>query len=177
MALEIEGLDQFKLMLKRAGDLPADLNHALKAKAHLLHDLAVAMAPIEYGDLKASIQLRETAAQGKGGRFEKGLRNYTIFIDNNYPVSDERQRSGGAEVVGDYAWFVHEYMGWAGHPGAPIWNMPDGFMPSEASVQEGLLYGVDAGGMFLTRAADEVSSELPKFLGSVMFKFIESLDI
>ncbi len=176
MAFDAEGFDQLKLILKRAADLPSEMNGELKVMAKKTQELAIHMAPIEYGDLKDAIKIQEVAGQGAGGRFAKGLRNFVVYVDNNHPVSDERQIRNNIETVGEYAWFVHEYMGWGSHSGAPL---EDGrsFMPSEKSVAEGERYGVEAGGRFLERAGDEIADRIDAELGKVVFKWIEALDI
>ncbi len=176
MSFDTNGIDQIKLILRRAALLPAEMNGELKKMAQKTQKLAKDMAPIEYGDLKDAIKLQEVAGQGAKGRFAKGLRNYVVYIDNNHSVSEQRQKRNNIETVGEYAWFVHEYMGWGSHQGAML---EDGkpFMPSEKSVEEGQLHGVDAGGRFIERAGDVVGSQMEEELGKVVFKVIEALDI
>ncbi len=54
--------------------------------------------------------------------------------------------SGGKKeaFVGEYAWLIHEHMGWG--------NVRMSIMPSERSVAAGLANGVHAGGRFMDRA-------------------------
>lgn len=179
MGLDVEGIEQLKVMLKRATSLPVACQSELKVVAMELKQLAKDMAPEEFGDLKDAITHREYGAQGPGGRFTKGLRGYEIYINNDHRISEDRKAKPGyedCERVGDYAWIVHEYMGWGSTPGAPNNSKKGSFMPSDESVAAGNERGVEAGGKFLERAGIEVSERMHSRLGAVVMRHIAALD-
>jgi len=170
MAFDTEGIEQLKLMLNRAKKLPEHATAELWRMAEETRKRAINMAPIDYGDLRGAIKLRETAAN-VGGRFQQGIRNFEIYISNKHPVSDPEKLKQGVTHVGDYAWGVHEYMGWGSTQGAPM-KSGKPFMPSKESVAAGLLAGVDAGGKFLERAGEVTRQQMTSRLGKVIFRHI-----
>lgn len=146
MGLKTTGMGSLKATLSRIGQaVPRAMDQELAMVAAEVRNKAKAMAPIDYGDLKSAIRLRRLGVQGAGGRFVAGLSNYEVYLDMNQPVTDPDKEE---TRVGEYAWKVHEHMGWAGNRRA--------LMPSEKSVAAGKAEGVDAGGRFMERALLEV---------------------
>jgi hypothetical protein len=147
MAFDTSNIEKFKLHLMRLAEIPDLANAEMEACAKEVQQKARDMAPIEFGDLKDAIRIRNVGtggAKASGGKFTTGgTRNYQIYIDESHG-----SQHGG--TVGAYAWGVHEYMGWGSTQG----HTPDGkkYMPSAESVQAGAAKGVEAGGQFLARA-------------------------
>lgn len=174
MGMEIEGMEQVKLLLQRITGVVDVANAELKTMANEVAEVARDMAPIDYGDLKSAIKVRFEGAQGTGGRFVKGGGAYAIYIDNDTPVQDPFKQKYGTETVGEYAWLVYQYMGYGNVPGF----LPDGrpFNPSEDSVKAGKEKGVDAGGLFLERAAIAKIDEIYQRMATIVDKRIAALD-
>ena len=139
MAFSKQGLKEIQIKLERLRGLPQVADQELKAIAIEVKQTAKDMAPIDYGGLKKSIKIRRTGAQdSKTGRFVKGKSNYTVYIDNNTPTQGRKEKT-----VGEYAWFIHEHMGWGANKNV--------IMPSKKSIASG--NGKDeVGGKFLDRA-------------------------
>lgn len=165
MSFEIEGIEQIKLKLQRLNDVPQIADEELKKCAEDLADKARAMAPVDYGDLKEAIQVARRGAQGAGGRFVKGISNYEVLINNRHPVSDPFKQKYGTDYVGEYAWYVHEHMGWGS-------NSAD-LMPSDKSIAAGAAAGVEAGGKFLERALEDMRDEIGMRLAQAVRKHIK----
>lgn len=147
MALKTTGLGRIKINLARIGQVvPQAVDAELALVANEVKTKARAMAPIDYGDLKKAIKLRRLGVQGAGGRFVAGLSNYEVYLDMNQPVTDPDKNE---TRVGEYAWKVHEHMGWGKNLRA--------LMPSEKSVEAGKAHGVEAGGRFMERALLDVA--------------------
>lgn len=163
--MDTSGIGQLKLRLQRMGGIAEVADATLKEAAGELRDKARDMAPIDYGDLKAAITVRRLGAQGAGGRFVKGVSNYEVYVNNDAPVHDKQ----GVDSVGEYAWLVHEHMGWASQPNPQ-------FMPSQESVDAGLEKGVEAGGKFLERATLELKVKFEERLAAIVLKYLEGLD-
>lgn len=179
MSFSFEGLEQVKLRLMRVGDAVTSVaNEQMQAMANELRQKARDMAPIDYGDLKSAIQLRAHAAAGvkaTGGRFTS-LRDWTIFVNNEYPARDKDKPEN--TVVGDYAWLVHQYMGYGSVQGF-LPGTGHSFNPSEESVAAGRAAGVEAGGLFMERATEALRDDFQKRLAAIVRKVIVSdgLDI
>lgn len=175
MSFEFGDIERLKLQIQRLAFVPQVANEELKRIAEDVKQKAQDMAPIDYGDLKDSIQVRRVGVQGAGGRFIKGWSNYEVFVNNAHPVADPDKIKHGVDTVGEYVWLVHEYMGYGDQPG----YMPGtgrSFMPSDKSVQAGQAKGVQAGGRFLERAAIEMTASANERLSKVIQKEIASLD-
>lgn len=176
MGLSSDGIDQLKLLLNRAKGIPQQADEELGRIAMDLRDMARNMAPEDYGDLKNSIKhQRVGGGRNALGRFESGLHNWIVYLKNDYHVQDPEKQKDGIETVGEYAWFIHEYMGWGNTPGAP---RKDGtpFMPSAYSQLIGLSHGVESGGKFLERASMEIQKTMSPKIGRVVLKHIAALD-
>jgi hypothetical protein len=58
------------------------------------------------------------------------------------------------------------------------WGMNQtSFMPSEKSVQTGNAKGVEAGGKFLERAAEDMRDIISEKMAKIVYKYIEGMDI
>lgn len=171
MGMDIEGLEQVKLLLKRMNGAVDVASAELKMMANEVAETAKHMAPIDYGDLQSAIKVKVEREHGANGRFVKGGVSYAVYIDNDQPVQDPFKQKYGVETVGEYAWIVYQYMGY-GH----VQGYLDGksFNPSEKSVNEGLKYGVEAGGLFLERAAVEKTHDIQERLAMIVRKYMES---
>ncbi len=164
-----DGIEQVKLMLRRLGNLPSVLDGKMQSLATEVAQKAKDMAPIEYGDLKAAIQIRRTAAaRAASGRFISASpgSNYEVYINNDHPSSRKDVKN-----VGEYAWFVHQYMGYGDTEGAMSKNGKP-FMPSEESVQAGAAKGVEAGGRFMERAAIAMEAHVHESLTKIVKKYV-----
>lgn len=166
MSFEEEGIEQVKIQLRRLGDLPSVLSEEMFEMAKEVAKKAQDMAPIEYGGLKDAIQVRRTGAQGAGGRFVKGFSNYEVYVNNNAEAIGRPT----VDNVGQYAWFVHQYMGYGSTPGATLKNGKS-FMPSEESVAAGEAVGVEAGGRFMERAEEAMRQRVYSELQKVALKW------
>ncbi len=162
MPFDAEDFDQIKLRLLRASEVLGnpEVEAEVRRIAEELRSTARDMAPLDFGDLRDAIQVRRQGAQGAGGRFVKGASTYDVFINNNHPVKDPSKSN--VTRVGEYAWYVHEHMGWASNP------MP--FMPSKLSMYAGIVRGVETGGRFLDRAAQKVGPTIAARIGRVIAK-------
>lgn len=176
MSLDIEGIEGLKLLLKRFTDIPNAAAAEMGILAEDTKNLARNMAPEEFGDLKDAIKMR---LRDGFGRFARGINavTYEIYVDTSHAVSDERQVKTGDTTVGDYAWAVHEYMGYGNTPGAPMKKSGKPFMPSAKSVAEGLKFGVDAGGRFMERSGEEMREKIDVKLGALVFKDVAAMDL
>lgn len=163
MALKKDGLKQIALRLDRLKKLPDVLDEELKAVAFDMRRTAVAMAPIDYGGLRAAIKVRRTAATIKGIRgFVRGKSIYSVYIDNSSPAPGRKEAN-----VGEYAWYIHTHMGWAGHS-APL-------MPSAKSIASG--NGQDpVGGRFMDRAGAKFRGQCGFKLKKKTSEFIREID-
>lgn len=170
MSLDIGDIERFKIQLSRLREVPNVANEELKQIADEVAQKARDMAPIDYGDLKRAIQVGRRGAQGAGGRFVSGVSNYDIFINERHPVSDPEKRKHGVSHVGEYAWWVHEHMGWVSQPNPQ-------FMPSAESVAAGAAKGVEAGGKFLERALILLTPGIYARINRKVLAYTESLDI
>ena len=149
MAFKKGDMAGFRLQLQRAAtQVPQATSDELREIAYEARNRARDMAPIDYGDLKNAIGVKRFGVQGPGGRFISGQSIYEVMIDMRKPVTASDKLAEGIKTVGDYAWEVHEHMGWAGN-----WRP---LMPSAKSVAAGRAAGVNAGGKFLSRALLDV---------------------
>ena len=165
MGFESEGISELKMRLQRLADVPAIATAELSDCADDLQQKARDMAPIDYGDLKDAIMVNEVggSARNAKGQFMKGaLREFIVYVKNDRPL---QHPTNEMHVVGDYAWKVHEYMGW----GSNVTT----FMPSEKSVIEGEMHGVEAGGKFLERAMNELEPNIHMRLAKIVAKWTE----
>lgn len=170
MSLNTTGIEALKLKLMELAFAPVLVEVELQACARELRDKSRDMAPIDYGDLKRAIQDRRLGSQTRSalGQFVKGESSYEVFINNRTSVEDPKKKAEFS-TVGEYAWEVHEYMGWAG-------NLTS-HMPSQKSVDAGRAAGVDAGGKFMERAALELMPKVNSRLITVFNHYVNSLDI
>lgn len=140
MALRDRQVREVMLNLQRLKKLPQVLDEEMSEIAHEVQQTARAMAPVEYGGLKSAIKVRRTAATQKGVKgFMKGKSSFYVYIDPTQPAVGRKEN-----FVGEYAWLVHEHMGYGGTVGA--------IMPSKESIAAGLAEGEIAGGRFMDRA-------------------------
>jgi len=176
MTFSSQGIDQLKLLLNRAKSIPEQADQELGRIAMDLRDMARNMAPEDYGDLKNSIKhQRVGGGRNALGRFESGLHNWIVYVKNDYHVQDPEKAKIGIETAGQYAWFIHEYMGWGSTPGAPN-GKGKPFMPSVYSQMIGLSHGVESGGKFLERAGIEIQRTMSSKIGTIVLKHIAALD-
>lgn len=170
MAFDADEFDQVKVRIMRAADVAnsPEVQALLREAAEEIRQTARNMAPEDYGDLKDAIRVGRRGAQDASGRFSSGAGStYTVYIDNNHRVKDpERKKS--AETVGQYAWHVHEHMGW----GTNVTN----FMPSQHSVATSAAAGEIAGGKFLERAMEKHATSIYQRVAQVVLKHVEALD-
>lgn len=168
MSLSTTGIEALKLKLMELAFAPVLVEVELEACARELRDKSRDMAPIDFGDLKSAIQDRRlgSAARSALGQFVKGSSSYEVFINMRTPVRDPK-KSGEFSTVGQYAWEVHEHMGYAGHE--------TDHMPSKESVKAGRDAGVDAGGKFMERAALELVPKVNSRLMTVFNHYMDSL--
>lgn len=156
------GLQEVQLRLKRLKRLPNIADAEMRNIAFEIRSTAKMMAPVDYSNLRNAIKIRRTAGTEAGTQgFIKGLSNYTIYIDGNTPALNRREKT-----VGEYAWMVHEHMGWGSTYGA--------IMPSEKSVLSG--NGTDpVGGKFLDRAMLKHQIQSGVRIQRVVKDFIQTL--
>lgn len=159
MALKGNPLREVKLKLERLKKLPNVLDQELNQIAQEVQETARNMAPIEYGGLRKAIQIRRISAVQKGVKgFVKGKSVFKIYINPNAPAPGHKNAT-----VGEYAWLVHEHMGWEGRPNT--------LMPSEKSVEASAMMGEVAGGKFLDRAMQKHRGKIKGKLTKVVRKF------
>ena len=148
--LDLEGIEAFRVQLTRLAEIPNLANEELKACAQEVAQKAKNMAPYEYMDLIDSIQVGRRGVQGAGGRFVSGMSNYDVFINLNHPTHHEDAPSG---TVRDYAWEVHEHMGYGSTPGT-IYIKGKPFMPNPQRSRGP--NGEERGGHFIDRALEDL---------------------
>lgn len=164
MALRNRQVREVQLKLERLKKLPTVLDQEMSVIAHEVQNTAKAMAPIDYGGLKQAIKVRRTAATQKGVKgFVKGKSSFYLYIDPMTPAIGRKEN-----LVGEYAWLVHEHMGWGATIG-PI-------MPSAKSVAAGAAQGEVAGGKFLDRAMNKHRGKINAKLTRTARKFINQAD-
>lgn len=150
MSFQTVGINDLRIRINALNGSVDVATEEMRQLAFDIREKARDMAPIDYGDLKKSLKIRNMMGQDEKSRNDKGQaftgsrRQFIIYADNNLSLSHP---TIDAQTVGDYVWEVHEYMGWSGHEAT--------FMPSKDSVKAGEAHGVDAGGKFLERAVNE----------------------
>ena len=114
-----------------------------------MKDYAIMMALIDEGDLRAAIGQRQVRAKGvmdEGdliqGHEHRGQAR-EVWMDDRKAITGSKKLAQGFTSIADYAWMVHEHMGWEG-------NETD-YMPSEYSRSQ-QVPGYPVGGKFLERA-------------------------
>lgn len=171
MGFEAEDFDQVRLRLLRAADVAntPEVQAIMRHAALELQQTARNMAPEDYRDLKDAIQIGRTAdGRDERGRFAKGGGStYSIYINNGHPVRDPESKKSAA-TVGEYAWHVHEHMGWGSND--------TGFMPSAKSVEISKAAGEVAGGKFLERAMQKHSASIYQRVTRVVLKQLGAMD-
>lgn len=168
MALDTEGITQVRMRLMRLAKTPAIADEELKRCANDVAQKARDMAPIDYEDLRRAIQVarRGSDVRDSKGRFVSGYSTYEVLINDRTTVRDPEKLKRGITHVSEYAWWVHEHMGWA--------SSPNKFMPSKRSVAAGLSAGVEAGGMFMVRALYDMEASIQQRLARVVARYIET---
>ena len=167
MSFQTVGISDLRIRINALNGSIDVATEEMRQLAFDIREKARDMAPIDYGDLKKSLKIRnvmgrdEKSRNDKGQAFTGSRRQFIIYVDNDRPLIHPTKK---ATTVGDYAWEVHEYMGWGNNV------MP--FMPSDHSVEVGWTHGVEAGGKFLERAVefyrDSAETRITKaFLASV----------
>lgn len=157
---------EVKLKLERLKKLPQVLDETMSDIAHEVRQTARDMAPIDYGGLKNAIKVKRVAATQKGNKgFVKGKSSFYIYIDPTAPAIGRKEN-----FVGEYAWLVHEHMGYPGVPYTPL------IMPSEKSIAAGLAKGVAAGGKFMDRAMIHHRGKVKAKLTKEVTKYVSNLD-
>lgn len=164
MALRNRQVREVQLKLERLKKLPTVLDQEMSVIAHEVQQTARAMAPIDYGGLKSAIKVRRTAETRKGVKgFVKGKSSFYIYIDPMQPAIGRKEN-----FVGEYAWLVHEHMGYGATIG-PI-------MPSSQSIAAGAAQGEIAGGKFMDRAMIKHRGKIRAKLSRTARKFINQQD-
>lgn len=155
---------ELTLKLERLKKLPQVLDEKMAEMAQDVRQTARDMAPVDYGGLKQAIQIKRTAATRKGHKgFIKGKSTFYVYINPMTPAVGRAEN-----FVGEYAWMVHEHMGYGSVPGA--------IMPSEKSIAAGAAKGEVAGGKFLDRAMLRHRGKISAKLTKESTKFISNLD-
>ena len=125
------------------------VNNAIKIK-----DLAIKMAPVDEANLEKAIKVRPENAgriRNEAGQFQR--QEIEVYIDMNMAVPG---RPG--KRVGDYAYEMHEHL----TPLGPLKLGP------KSQAKNGT-NGVQVGGGFLTRAAEQVTQTLMEEIELNMF--------
>ena len=161
--LQTKGLSEFKQRLSKLSEMPNVLDSELSVIAKKIQTTARAMAPVEFGDLRKSIQYRRVGYQrNKYGQFFKGsLGQHKISINLSAPSPSR----GG--TVGDYFYLVHEHMS-VGRTGGD-------YQPSEYSMSNSAALGEIAGGRFMERARVRYEADITKLLQHRANEFIKTL--
>lgn len=128
------------------------VNSVMHEQAIALRDLARAMAPVDEGNLEEAIKVSPDEDVDVFG-----MRNveYRIYIDMDMEAphhnADGSVTKGTEDkVVGDYAYYVHEYVTPAGNNQLG----PESQLKQEANGD------VEVGGGFMTRAAEEIEKTI-----------------
>jgi hypothetical protein len=164
MGFSVANLDRVKLRIMRAANVVnnAPVQQTLRKGAEAVLQTARDMAPIEYGDLKDAIRMRRGGdARDAGGRYIRGGGStWTVYIDEKHAVNPAKYVTS----VGQYAWIVHEHMGWEG--------FETELMPSALSIATAAMAGEVAGGRFLHRAAEKHAAQVTQHVMSVIVKTV-----
>lgn len=162
--IKTTGLDQFKNQVAKLSEMPNVLDSELANIAKDMQATARAMAPIEYGGLRKSIQYRRVGYQrNKLGQFYKGsLGQHRVFVKLDTPAT------GRGGMVGDYFYLIHEHMS-IGRTGASK------LQPSERSVENSAALGEVAGGRFMERARVRYEGRIAQLLKKRADEFIQTL--
>lgn len=174
MAFEFDDtLERFKLQLSRLNEIPNIADQELKACAEEVAQKARNMAPYDYMDLIDAIQIaRRGGARDARGRFVSGMSNYEVFINMRHPTQHKEAPSG---TVADYAWEVHEHMGWGSTPGSIYMKNGEPFMPNKE--RRTGPHGEERGGRFIERALHELEHGIYARVQRKVIAHTESLDI
>lgn len=172
MAFDIAGIEQFKFQLSRLSEIPNLADQELRLCAEEVAQKARDMAPYDYEDLMDSIQVaRRGGARDARGRFVRGVSNYEVFINLRHPTQHKEASSG---TVADYAWQVHEHMGWGTTPGSLYINGKP-YMPNkDRAVGPN---GEERGGQFLYRALRELAPGIYARINRKVTGYTQGLDI
>lgn len=137
----------------------------LRDCAYRVKETAINMTPIDEGDLRRSIKVRRIGGgTNKLGQFSRGQSRWEVYVNMSQPTSGGKKEA----FVGEYAWLIHEHMGWG--------NVRMSIMPSERSVAAGLANGVHAGGRFMDRALMYHAKEIQKDIRAQVLREIKKLD-
>lgn len=172
MSLKTFGLSKLQQTLLGLAFLPSIAEVELQACAYELRNKSRDMAPIDHGDLKRAIQAqrRGSGIRNAKGHFVSGSSTWVVYVNNDTNVTDPEKIDEGITKVGQYAWKVHEHMGWASRPNRSL-------MPSLDSIRAGAARGVEAGGKYMERASDLLMPQVNFRLEKVIKEYVNKLDI
>lgn len=157
MGFKVDGILGVQEML-----LNLDMNTKRRVTTRLyeqaveLRNLARKMAPEDMANLEYAIKVSPESIDGVArdslGHFAR--REFKVYVDMNDPaphLNDDGSITKGTEnkLVGDYAYYVHEYV----HPAG---NNKLG----ERSALKQMGQNEEVGGAFMTRAAEEIQNTL-----------------
>lgn len=157
MPVTVEGvLSTEEMLLRLDTTAKKRVRRSLIKKAHRIRDLAERMAPVDEGNLEASIKVRgdeEGRERDELGRFMRT--EVEVYVDTDMPVPE---RPG--KVVGDYAFEIHEHLTPMG---------PKQLGPRSLAKQNG--QSEQVGGGYMERAALEVDGEIDHELVDILRDF------
>lgn len=155
MPLEIIGIDTLENIIKQTGGKAQDgVARQMKKEALKIQELAKKFAPVDYGNLEDAIDIEEEG----GGRDDMGRfvrKSYRVFVDMNHPAAH-------GQVVGDYAYLVHEHM-------TPYGEI--GLGPN--SMRKQMSQAEMVGGLYMDRAVDEVMKGMMSRLVDVARTYLD----
>lgn len=163
MGVEVEGVETLMYLLQQNGAKAVrGAAQQMNREAHDIRDLARRFAPVDEGDLEASIRVVD---QGGGrdeetGRFVR--KSYVVEVDGDYPAGTNKE--GRTTTVGDYAYLMHEYQ----VPFGTVYRLGKRSQAKQDSDPS-----VIVGGKFLERAVDEVSQGM---IGRIIRAVANELD-
>ena len=108
MGVEVDGVEELMVLLRRAGQKAAKgALDQMRKEAAEIQQLARQMAPVDEGDLEKAIVTREVG----GGRDESGrFASKSIIIEVNGDAPAGLDKEGRPRTVGQYAYIMHEHL-------------------------------------------------------------------
>lgn len=156
MGVTVAGLIDIENMLVRVDmNTKKRVTLTMASSAMRIKALAIKMAPLDEGNLENAIKTRPEnpgRVRNEAGQFAR--QEIEVYIDMDMEVPG---RPG--KTVGDYAYEMHEHL-------TPVGPLQLGPLSEAKAASNG---GIQVGGAFLTRAAEEVTQTLMEEIDMNLF--------
>jgi hypothetical protein len=156
MGLEVEGIEELAFLIEQVGEKAKDgVVEQMRKEAFAMRDLARKMAPMDHGNLEEAIKV-ETTGGGRNSLGQFTRKSFTVYVDMNMPSYDGRG-------IARYAYIMHEQL----YPAGPL-NLGENSILKQLGQPDAMV-----GGLYMTRAADQISEGLMNRLIQVAQTYLE----